>query len=200
MNYTGPKVKLSRKVGINMTPKAQKYSAKKPYPPGQHGNSRRRSKQSDFGRQLIEKQRLRLQYNISEKQMLKYYKEATRLTGNTGDLLVQLLEARLDALVFRSGLSRSMYAARQYVRHGHVLVNGEKVDIPSYKVQVNDHVQIKEKSRKTECFQEAIRSAAPPAYLDLAKAEFSFKYLYTPAREEVPVQCEVPLVVEFYSR
>ncbi|MFP4528439.1 MAG: 30S ribosomal protein S4 [Candidatus Kapaibacterium sp.] len=200
MNYTGPKVKLSRKVGINMTPKAQKYAAKKPYPPGQHGNSRRRGKMSDFGRQLIEKQRLRLQYNISESQMLKYYKEASRLTGNTGDLLVQLMEARLDALVFRAGLSRSMYAARQYVRHGHVLVNGKKVDIPSYVVQVNDRVEIKEKSRKTECFQEAIRSAAPPPYLELSKADFSFKYLYTPDREEVPVQCEVPLVIEFYSR
>ncbi len=200
MNYNGPKVKLSRKTGINMTPKAHKYSSRKPYGPGQHGNSKRRSKQSDYGKQLLEKQRLRLQFNISESQMLNYYKEATRLTGNTGEILVQLLESRLDALLFRTGLARSVYAARQYVSHGHVHVNGKKVNIASYKVKVNDNVSIKEKSRKIEAIQEALRSAAPPPYIELSKADFSFKYLYIPPREEIPVQCEVSLVVEFYSR
>lgn len=200
MNYNGPKVKLSRKIGINMTPKAAKYAGKKPYPPGQHGASKRRPKQSDYGKQLLEKQRLRIQYNISESQMLKYYKNATRLTGNTGDILVQLLETRLDALVFRSGLANSVYAARQYVGHGHILINGRKVDIPSYRVKPNDVIEIKEKSRKIEAVQEAVRSAAPPPYIELSKADFSFKYLYVPPREEVPVQCEVPLVVEYYSR
>ncbi len=200
MNYNGPKVKLSRKIGIMMTPKASKYAAKKSYPPGQHGNSRRRTKQSDYGKQLLEKQRLRIQYNIVERQMLNYYKQASKLVGNTGDLLVQLLEARLDALVFRSGLARSIYAARQYVRHGHILVNGKRVDIPSYKLNANDKVAIKEKSRKIDAIQEALRSASPPPYLDMSKADFSFTLLYVPPREEVPVQCEVPLVVEFYSR
>ncbi|MFP4367985.1 MAG: 30S ribosomal protein S4 [Candidatus Kapaibacterium sp.] len=200
MNYTGPKVKKSRKIGINMTPKAGKYAQKKPYPPGQHGNSKRRIKQSDYGKQLLEKQRLRLQYNISEKQMLNYYKQASKLTGNTGDILVQLLESRLDAVIYRAGFARSIYAARQYVSHGHVYVNGRKLNIASYKVNVNDNVQIKEKSRKLECFQEAIRNSMPPAYIEVNKADFNAKYLYIPAREEVPVQCEVPLVIEFYSR
>src|SRR3972149_4340557 len=102
MNYTGPKVKLSRKLGIELTQKAAKYTSKKAYPPGQHGATKRRPKQSDYGRQLLEKQRLRLQYNVSEKQMRNYYKKATRLTGNTGELFVQLLETRLDALIYRS--------------------------------------------------------------------------------------------------
>ena len=200
MNYNGPKVKISRKLGVEVTPKSGKYTAKKNYPPGQHGNSKRRHKQSDYGRQLLEKQRLRYQYNITEKQMRNYYKKATQITGNTGDILVQLLESRLDALVFRSGLARSIYGARQYVSHGHIFVNGKKVNISSYKVQPNDVFEVKAKSRKLDCFQEAIRSAAPPDYLDLSKAEFKAKYLYIPPREEIPVVCDVPLVVEYYSR
>lgn len=200
MNYTGPKVKLSRKLNVVLSNKAGKYMQKKGYPPGQHGNSRRRGKQSDYGRQLIEKQRLRWNYNISEKQLLNYYKQATKLTGNTGDILVQLLECRLDVLVFRSSLAASMWAARQYVRHGHILVNGKRVNIPSYKVQVNDSIEVKEKSRKLDCFQEALRVGEPPKYLDLSKAQFTSKFLYIPEREEVPIQCEVPLVIEYYSR
>ena len=200
MNYNGPKVRISRKLGVEVTPKAGKITAKKPYPPGQHGNKKRRPKQSDYGRQLLEKQRLRYQYNITEKQIRNYYKSATKITGNTGDILVQLLESRLDALVCRSGLARSIYAARQYVSHGHVFVNGKRVDIASYKVKPNDEISIKEKSRKLDCFQEAIRSAAAPNYLDMSKADFKSKLLYVPPREEIPVICEVPLVVEFYSR
>ncbi|MGE5480840.1 MAG: 30S ribosomal protein S4 [Chloroflexota bacterium] len=200
MNYTGPKVKISRKLGISLTAKAGKITTSKPYPPGQHGNTKRRAKQSDFGRQLLEKQRLRLQYNISESQMVNYYKKATRLGGNTGSDLVMLLETRLDAVVFRSGFARSIYSARQIVGHGHVLVNGKRLNVPSYRVQVNDVVQIKEKSRNIETVQDAIRHSAAPAYLTVSKADFSSKLNYAPVREDVPVQCEVPLVVEFYSR
>ncbi len=200
MNYNGPKVRISRKLGVEITPKAGKITVKKPYPPGQHGNTKRRPKQSDYGRQLLEKQRLRYQYSITEKQMRNYYKQATKITGNTGDILVQLLESRLDALVFRSGLARTIYAARQYVSHGHIMVNGKKVDISSYKIKPNDVFEVKEKSRKLDCFQESIRSAAAPDYLDLSKAEFKAKYLYIPPREEIQVICDVPLVVEFYSR
>lgn len=183
-----------------MTPKASKVAQKKPYPPGQHGLSKRKGKQSDYGKQLLEKQRLRLQYNISEKQMRKYYSKAVHITGNTGDILMQLLERRLDAVVFRVGLAPTIYAARQYVSHGHILVNGKKVRVPSYEVRINDLVQIKEKSRKLEQFQDSIRSARSPEYLELDKAEFSAKYLHIPAREEIRTECEVPLVVEYYSR
>ena len=200
MKYTGPKVKISRKLGLNLTPKAGKVTQKKPYPPGQHGNSRRRGKMSDFGRQLLEKQRLRLQFNLSEKQMRKVYEEATRLTGNTADLMIQLAESRLDSVVHRAGLASTIYAARQYVSHGHVYVNGKRVNVPSYQVKVNDEVAIKEKSQKLECFQEAIRNASPPAYLELSKADFKVTYAYVPAREEIPVESETSLVVEYYSR
>jgi len=200
MNYTGPKVKLSRKLGLVLTPKAGKISGKKPYPPGQHGATKRRAKQSDYGKQLLEKQRLRLQYNITEKQMSNTYARAAKLTGNTADLLVQLIEVRLDALLFRSGLARSLYASRQYIVHGHVLVNGKRVTVPSYRMKVNDKFEIKEKSRKLECFQEAVRNAGAPPYLELSKADFSGKLIYIPHKDEVPIQCEVSLVVEYYSR
>ncbi len=200
MNYTGPKVKISRKLDLETVPKASKYKQRKPYGPGQHGPSKRRSKQSDYGRQLLEKQRLRLQYNVSEKQMSNYYKKAAQLTGNTGEILVQLLETRLDALVYRSGLARTIYAARQYVSHGHIMVNDRRVNIPSYHVKVNDLISIKPKSRKLECFQDAVRGASPVPYLELSKADFSVKLLHLPPREEVPAICEISLVVEYYSR
>mgnify|MGYP001049597391 CR=1 FL=1 len=200
MKYNGPKVKISRKLGINLTAKAGKVTTKKPYPPGQHGASKRRAKQSDFGKQLLEKQRLRLQYNISEKQMSSYYDQSVAITGNTGEIFMQLLEQRLDAVVYRSGFAPSIYAARQYVGHGHILVNGKKVDIASYRVKPGDVVSIKEKSRKLECFQDAVRGAAPTEYLELSKSDFSVKYLHVPTREEIPIECEISLVVEFYSR
>lgn len=200
MNYTGPKVRLSRKLGIELTPKARKVTSVKPYPPGQHGATKRRSKQSDYGRQLLEKQRLRMQYNISERQMRNYFKKATQLVGNTGDILVQLMESRLDSVVYRSGLANTIYAAKQYVSHGHIYVNGKRLNIASYHVKSNDLITIKAKSKKLECFQDAIRSGSPPPYLELSKAEFAVKYLYVPPREEIPVICDVPLVVEYYSR
>lgn len=200
MNYTGPKVKLSRKLGINLTAKSKKYTSRKPNPPGQHGAAKKRAKLSDYGRQLLEKQRLRLQYNISEKQMGNYYEKATRMHGNTAENLILLLETRLDALVYRAGFARTIYAARQFVKHGHFLVNGRRLDIPSYQVKTSDVIQLREKSRNIEAFQEAIRNSAPPAYLEVSKADFSAKLLYPPKREEIPVQCEMSLVVEYYSR
>lgn len=200
MNYTGPKVRISRKLGINLTPKAGKVSTRKPYPPGAHGGNKRRGKQSDYGRQLLEKQRLRLQYNLSEKQMVNFYKKAASQTGNTADILVQLIETRLDALVYRAGLAPTMYASRQFIGHGHILVNGKKVNIPSYKVRVNDVISIKEKSRKIDAIQETIRTVNAPAYLEVSKADYSAKLAYIPHKEEVPIQCELPLVVEYYSR
>ncbi len=200
MNYNGPKVRLSRKLGIQLTPKAQKITAKKPYPPGQHGATKRRGKQSDYGKQLMEKQRLRMQFNVSESQMRNYYKKATRITGNTADILVRLLETRLDAVVMRSGFARTMYASRQFVNHGHILVNGRKVDIASYQVKPGDVIAIKEKSRKMEAFQDAVRTSAAPEYLEVNKADFSAKLINNPSREDIPVICELALVVEYYSR
>ncbi len=200
MNYTGPKVKLSRKLGLNLTPKSHKYTEKKPYPPGQHGKLKRRAKMSDYARQLLEKQKLRYQYNVSEKQMNNYYQKASRITGNTGEFLLQLLESRLDSLTYRAGLAPSIYAARQLVTHGHVLVNGKRVNVPSYSVRPNSVVSIKESSRKIPMILDSIRSVQPPPYIDLVKAEFTFRYLYIPPKEEIPVVVELPQVVEYYAR
>lgn len=200
MNYTGPKVKLSRKLGLNLTSKAQKYTSKKPYPPGQHGKMKRRARMSDYARQLLEKQKLRFQYNVSERQMANYFEKASRLTGNTGEFLLQLLESRLDALVFRAGLAPTIYAARQLVTHGHILVNGKRVNVPSFSVKPNSVVSLKESSRKIPMVMDSIRSVQPPPYIDLIKPEFSFRYLYLPPKEEIPVQVELPQVVEYYAR
>lgn len=203
MKYTGPKVKLSRAAGVPLTPKALKYMERKPYRPGQHGPNQRfgRSTPSDFKRQLMEKQKLRLQYNIHERQLLNYYKKAIRQPGNTGDNLLRLLESRLDALVLRGGLARSIYAARQYVSHKHITVNGQRVNIPSYQVQPGDVISVREKSRKVPVFTEALESAAAaPDYLEVTPDSFSIKFVRLPEADEIPIICEVPLVVEFYSR
>lgn len=202
MSHTGPKVKLSRRLGIPLTPKAAKVMDRKPFPPGQHGRSQQfaRGRMSDYKRQLLEKQRLRAQYNISERQMRNYFRKAERAVGNTADLLIQLLESRLDAVVYRGGLAPTIYAARQFVSHGHILVNGKRVNIPSYQVKVGDVVSVRQKSRQLPVIVDAIDSAVPPSYLELSPDDMSVKFLYLPNREEVPVIAEVSLVIEFYSR
>ncbi|OQY42664.1 MAG: 30S ribosomal protein S4 [Anaerolineaceae bacterium 4572_78] len=202
MNYTGPKVRLSRYLGVPLTPKAARVMEKKPHPPGQHGTSRKRfSKISDYKRQLVEKQRLRCQYNVSEKQMVNYYKRASQRFGNNVDNIVQVLETRLDAIVLRAGLARTIYAARQYVSHRHILVNGKRVNIPSYNVEIGDVVAVKPKSQKMVCFEDALESiVSTPDYIERSKKDMSVKLLYLPKRDEVPIICDVPLVIEYYSR
>lgn len=199
MNYTGPRVKLSRRLGVPLTPKAVKVMIHKPLPPGQHGGRRRRAL-SDYGKQLLEKQKLKYQYNVHEKQLRNYYKTANQRKGNTGENLISILECRLDSFVARSGLAPTVYAARQLVRHGHILVNGRKVDLPSYMIKVEDVISVKEKSRHIPAINEAMQAAFAPPYVELNKEQFSARLLRLPTREEVPIQCEIPLVVEFYSR
>lgn len=202
MKYTGPKVKLSRRLGIPLTNKAARVMERKPYPPGQHGPAKqfRRGRQSAFERQLIEKQRLRAQYNIHEKQMVNYYKKSVRKEGNTADILIQLLESRLDAFVLRAGFAPTIYAARQYVSHGHMTVNGKRVNIASYQLSEGDQVAVRDKSKRLDMFQEAVDNAAPPDYISMDKNAMSAQYLYAPRRVEVPIVCEVPQVIEYYSR
>lgn len=199
MKYTGPKIRLSRKVSTALTPKADKYLERKPYPPGQHG-FRRRRRLSNYGQQLIEKQRLRLQYNVSEKQMRNYFKAASSKKGMAGENLVQLLELRLDALVLRSRFSRTIYQARQVVTHRHVLVNGEVVHSPSYRVKPGDTISVREPSRKLRCFNEGVMTTALPPYLDVDETGYTATLVNVPPRTDVPVVCDVQLVVEFYSR
>ena len=197
----GPKVKISRRLGVAITPKAARVMDKKPYPPGMHGPSKRPSrKMSDYKRQLLEKQKLRAQYNIREKQLRLYYKKSSRMSGKSGDNLLQMLERRLDAVVLRSGFASTIFAARQYVSHGHFQVNGKKVTIPSYIVSPNDVVSVKPRSRKLVMFANVLDSASPQPYLSLAKEDMSSTLINVPAVEEIPVICDVSQVVEFYSR
>jgi len=202
MKFTGAKVKLSRRLGIPLTPKAAKVMERKPYPPGEHGREQqmRRGRQSAYKEQLLEKQRLRAQYNIHEKQMRNYYRKAIQMTGNTGENLVGLLESRLDAVVLRGGLAVTIYAARQFVNHGHVRVNGRKVNIPSYQLKPGDVISVKEKSRRLQVFKDAVEQASPPDYVALSPNEFAVTFIRLPKRLEVPIVCEMAKVVEFYSR
>ncbi len=199
MKFNGPKVKLSRKLGVALSDKAARYMERKGYPPGMHGMKRRR-RQSNYGRQLLEKQRLRFQYNVSERQMRTYYKRSTRMKGVTGDNLVGLLETRLDALVQRAGFAPSIFAARQMVGHGHLAVNGQRVNVPSYQCRPGDSIEVRERSKKLRIFNEPSASGAVPGYIDVDSSGYKFSLVATPRRDEVPVICEVPLVVEFYSR
>lgn len=193
---------MSRALGVALTPKAQKYMEKRPYPPGQHGpNKMRRKQPSVYGLQLLEKQRLRFQYNVSERQMRNYFKKAAAKKGPTGEVLVQQLEMRLDAFVYRAGFARSIYAARQYVNHGHMEINGRRLNIPSAQVKVGDVLTIREKSINNVHIREAFDySPPPPAYIERSKENLTAKLIAVPRREEIPVICDENAIVEFYSR
>ena len=199
MKFTGPKVKKSRALGIALTPKAQRIMQRRASRPGQHGHARQR-RASEYGLQLREKQRLRFQYNISEAQMRRAYRSASRMVGSTGDNLVQVLETRLDAIVLRAGLAPTIYAARQFVNHGHFLVNGRKATIPSQRLKPGDVVSVRPKSRQNVMFADISAERAPVPYLAVGVDHLSATVVSLPLREEVPVICTESLVVEFYSR
>lgn len=201
MKYTGPKVKLSRRLGIALTPKAQKYMEKRPYPPGQHGPNKRRKAPSVYGLQLLEKQKLRFQYNVSERQLRNYFRKAVRRREPTGEALVQQLEMRLDSFVLRAGFARTIYAARQYVDHGHMEVNGKRINIPSYQVKPGDVLTIREKSQNNTHIREAFDfSPPPPAYIERDKNKLFANFVRVPRRDEIPVICDENAIVEYYSR
>ena len=200
MKYTGPKIKKARRLGIALTPKSEKYLERRPNPPGQHGPSRRRGKQSDYGRQLTEKQRLRYQYNLSEKQLRNVYEKAARRPGNAGEVMVQMLESRLDVVILRAGMARTIYQTRQMVSHGHYRVNGKKVDIPSYQLRIGDKITVREKSKDLDAFVLAQQVAKTPEYVTANDKELTAELNRLPNRDEVPVVCEISSVVEFYAR
>ena len=201
MNRTQSKIRLSRALGIALTPKAARHLERRPYPPGQHG--RRRRVTSDYKARLLEKQRLRAQYDLSEAQLRLALDRATRSGGKTGEALVIDLETRLDALVLRSGFARTIYQARQAVSHGHVTVNGRRVDRPSFQVRPGDVIAIAASSRPKTPFVIAAageHAAAVPPYLDVDIEALSARLVRLPERAEIPVLCDERLVVEFYSR
>jgi small subunit ribosomal protein S4 len=195
----GPKVRLARQLGIALTPKAARVMERRPNPPGQHGATPRR-KVSGYKKQLVEKQRLRAQYNMSERQLSNAFAEAIRQSGNTGVRLLQLLEMRLDAVVLRGGFVRTIYAARQAVTHGHVRVNGQKVDRPSFRLKPGDVVSLADRSKDMVAFAGPLEVARPPAYLELDREKRSVRVREVPEREQIPIQCETSLVIEYYSR
>ena len=177
---------------------------KRPYGPGQHGRTKRKS-DSDYAVRLREKQRLRAQYGIREAQLRKVFQEAKRAEGLTGENLVELLEMRLDALVLRSGFARTIAQARQMVVHRHILVDGERVDRPSFRVKPGQMIHVTEKSEKTEPFQVAAAGgnadvlAKTPEYLSVDLDKLQATLVRRPKRAEVPVTAEVQLVVEYYA-
>jgi len=197
-------VRLSRALGLALTPKAVKHFEKRPYPPGEHGRARRRT-ESDYAVRLREKQRLRAQYALREKQMARAYEDARKAPGLTGEALVENLEVRLDALVLRSGFARTILQARQAVTHRHILVDGKIVDRPSFRVKPGQLIHVKARSEGTEPFQVAAAGGhvdvlpKVPAYLDVEIDKLQARLVRRPKRAEVPVTCEVQLVVEYYA-
>ena len=198
------KHKLDRRMGENIWGRPKSPVNRREYGPGQHGQ-RRKGKLSDFGVQLRAKQKLKGYYaNISEKQFRKIYAEAVRLKGDTGAILIGLLERRLDALIYRAKLVPTVFSARQFVSHGHVKVNGKRVTIPSFKVKVGEVVELKDRSKELAIVLEATQSAERdvPDYLEVDHKKMTAKMTRVPTPTEVPypVQMEPHLVVEFYSR
>jgi small subunit ribosomal protein S4 len=197
------KYKIDRRLGENIWGRPKSPVNRREYGPGQHGQ-RRKGKLSDFGTQLRAKQKLKGYYgNISEKQFLSIYAEASRIKGNTAENLIGLLESRLDAVVYRAKLVPTVFAARQFVNHGHVLVNGKRVNIPSYRVSVDDVIEVREKSREMGLVLEAIQSAERdvPDYIDADHKKLTAKLVRVPLLADVPypVMMEPNLVIEFYS-
>ena len=198
-------VRLSRALGIALTPKAQRIFEKRPYAPGEHGRTRRRT-ESDYAVRLREKQRLRAQYGISEKQLRAAYEKATRTAGQTGNAMLTDLETRLDALVLRAGFARTTAQARQFVVHRHILVDGNIVDRPSYRVKPGQTIQVKAKSQTMVPFQIAAEGVhrdvlpAVPGYLDVNLPSLKATVTRKPEVEEIPVQVNIQYVVEFYAR
>ena len=197
------KYKIDRRMGENIWGRPKSPINQRSYGPGQHGQ-RRKSKVSDFGLQLRAKQKLKGYYgNLTEKQFAGIYNEAARRKGNTSENLISLLESRLDAIVYRAKFVPTPFAARQFVNHGHVMVNGKRVNIPSYRVKVGDVVQVRERSRNMALVLEALQLAERdiPDYIEVDPKAMTAKYIRTPDLAEVPypVKMEPNLVVEFYS-
>ena len=203
-----PKCKKCRRAGQKLLLKGERCFTtkcpmiKKPYPPGAHGK-RRRMGLSEYGTQLAEKQKLRRIYNIDERQLKKYFKEAAKARGVVPDVLLNKLETRLDNVVFRLGWAESRPKARQIVSHGHILLNKRKVDIPSINVTKDDVVKIKKSSLKTSLFKNLetkLKKFKPPSWLSLDKKELEAAVLGLPLRKEIEVPVDLSMIIEYYSR
>ncbi|HZS93796.1 MAG TPA: 30S ribosomal protein S4 [Chloroflexota bacterium] len=207
--YTGPVCKICRREGLKLflkgdrcfTPKCAVEANRKPYPPGQH--TQRRRKQSEYGIQLREKQKARFLYGILERQFRRHFEEAERRPGSTGENLLRILEMRLDNVVYRLGFAESRAQARQLVTHGHITVNGQKVNIPSYETKVGQVIGVRPRSRQTEYFKtlaELLKHRRVPEWLSLDIENMSGRILSVPSRSDIDANVQEQLIVEYYSR
>ncbi len=204
-SYHGPKARVQRRFGqvLAPRPKYQRILEKRAYPPGDHGKEKsfRSGRRSDYGNQLNEKQKLAFIYNIRERQMRAYFMKARRQPGNTGENLLVLLERRLDNLVYRAGFAATIWAARQLVAHGHILVDGARVNLPSFSIKPGQSFQVVEKMRQNVHVVEAMMSSPyNPSYLEVNRGAVSATMIKMPTRDEVPVPVTESLIVEYYTR
>lgn len=199
--YTGPTTRIARKLGEPIFG-PDKVLEKKNYPPGMHGQTKKRKKVSEYGTQLLEKQKAKFTYGLLEKQFFNTFKKAERMKGVTGEILLQLLETRLDNVVFRLGIAPTRSAARQLVSHKHITVNGSVVNIPSYSLKAGDLVGVREKSKSLETISESLTSERYTKYswLEWDKDQFVGKYLNNPERSDIPENIKEQLIVELYSK
>ncbi|MCB1309578.1 MAG: 30S ribosomal protein S4 [Leptospiraceae bacterium] len=199
--YRGPRVRIARRFGTALFGLTRKSTQKRPYPPGQ-GAQFRRFKFSEYKKKLIEKQKLRYNYGINERQLRRLMEEAKKSHEPTGMVLLRLMEQRLDNVVFRLGFAPTVPAARQLVAHGHVRVDGHRVDIPSFRVQPGQEIQIQEKSRQNELINNTLQNPTLrlPSYLSYDGAEYKGRMESLPNRDDVPIQVDEQLVVEYYAQ
>jgi len=205
--YRGPVERLERRLGVDLGLKGERRLAgksaleKRPYAPGQHGQ--RRTKISEYGLQLQEKQKAKFMYGVSEKQFRALYKEANSKDGNTGSILIQLLEQRLDNVVYRMGFATTRASARQFTNHGHILVDGKRVDIPSFRVKAGQKIEIREKSKANVQILRAVEltnQTGMVEWVDMDKEKLFGLFTRVPEREEISIPVEERLIVELYSK
>ena len=205
--YRGPREKLERRLGVDLGLKGERRLSgksaleRRPFPPGQHG--KRRAKISEYGMQLREKQKAKFMYGVNEKQFRRLFQEAARRDGNTGEVLIQLLEQRLDNVVYRMGFATTRAFARQLVNHGHILVDGKRVDIPSYRVKPGQKIEIKEKSKKNPQILRSIELTNQTGivdWVDVDKEKLFGIFTRIPQRDEIKIPVEERFIVELYSK
>ncbi len=200
--YTGPRDKVSRRFGVALFGPSKSLE-RRPFPPGQHGMRAGRKKKSDYGTMLAEKQKLRFQYGVLEGQFRKYYEEASRRRGVTGDILLQLLELRLDNIVYRLGFSNTRSGARQLVSHGHIFVNGHRVNVASYNCRPGDAISVSAKSSSQQLVTRNLdltQTIVVPDWLECDKDKLTGKVTRVPSKEEIAPIVNEQMIVEFYSR
>ncbi len=198
--YTGPKTKIARKFGEAIFGDDKNFE-KRNYPPGQHGNNRRRGKKSEYAIQLAEKQKAKYTYGVLERQFRNLFKKATASPGITGEVLLQLCESRLDNVVYRMGISPSRSGARQLVSHRHITVNGEKVNIPSYQLLAGDVVAVREKSKSLEAIQNSLSNASHVyEWITWNGEKMEGTYVAVPQRLQIPENINEQFIVELYSK